>query len=134
MRSSRARARSITFTTWDIKHTGHVGGHVTCGGIVYQGDAFPESFRNCYIGPNLLSNEVYWHQIQPKGSTFTTHYSGTLLKTDDIWFRPIDSLVGPDGALYVADWYDKRAGFSTIKSFSRRPPVSPSPRCRHTVQ
>jgi putative membrane-bound dehydrogenase-like protein len=92
-----------------VKHQGHVGGHVTCGGIVYQGDAFPQAFRNCYIGPNLLSNEIYWHTIERAGSTFKTSYAGKLLSTDDIWFRPIDSLVGPDGSLFVADWYDQRA-------------------------
>ncbi len=92
-----------------VKHSGHVGGHVTCGGIVYQGGAFPSSFDNCYVAANLLSNAVYWHAIEPTGSTFTTRFAGTLLETDDIWFRPIDCLTGPDGAVYVADWYDERA-------------------------
>ena len=92
-----------------VKHRGHVGGHVTCGGIVYQADLFPAAFRDCYIGPNLLSNEVYWHRFDRAGSTVTSHFQGTLLKTDDPWFRPIDSLLGPDGALYVVDWYDQRA-------------------------
>ena len=92
-----------------LKHTGNSGGHVTCGGIVYQGDAWPEIFRDTYVGPNLLSNTVYWSTIQRRGSTYETRYEGTLLETDDIWFRPIDSLVGPDGNVYVADWYDKRA-------------------------
>jgi len=91
------------------KHEGHVGGHVTCGGIVYQGGAFPETFRNAYIGPNLLSNAVYWSTIEADGSTFKTKYVDTLLSTDDIWFRPIDSLTGPDGSVFVADWYDQRA-------------------------
>jgi putative membrane-bound dehydrogenase-like protein len=92
-----------------VKHHGHVGGHVTCGGIVYQGGAFPEAFDNTYIAANLLSNAVYWSAIEPAGSTFTTRYLGTLLETDDIWFRPIDCLSGPDGSVYVADWYDQRA-------------------------
>ena len=34
---------------------------------------------------------------------------GDFLTANDTWFRPIDCLTGPDGALYVADWYDKRA-------------------------
>ncbi|HEV3136345.1 MAG TPA: PVC-type heme-binding CxxCH protein [Pirellulales bacterium] len=92
-----------------VKHTGHVGGHVTCGGIVYQGGTFPKPFENAYIGPNLLSNAVYWSTIEPAGSTFKTRYEGTLLSTDDIWFRPVDSLTGPDGSVFVADWYDQRA-------------------------
>ncbi len=91
------------------RHQGHSGGHVTCGGIVYQGNTYPETFRNAYIGANLLSNAIYWSTIDPDGSTFQTRYQGTLLSTDDIWFRPIDCLTGPDGSVYVADWYDERA-------------------------
>lgn len=90
-------------------HAGHSGGHVTCGGIVYQGGAFPETFNGAYVGANLLSNAVYWSAIEPDRSTFKTRYVGTLLSTDDIWFRPIDCLTGPDGSIFVADWYDQRA-------------------------
>jgi putative membrane-bound dehydrogenase-like protein len=85
------------------------GGHVTCGGIVYQGGAYPEKFNNTYIAGNLLSNTLYWHILQPKGSSFVSRLGGEFLVANDTWFRPIDCLTGPDGAVYVADWYDKRA-------------------------
>ncbi len=32
-----------------------------------------------------------------------------MIDARDRWFRPIDLLVGPDAAVYVVDWYDKRA-------------------------
>ena len=86
-----------------------VGGHVTPGGIIYKADAYPEPFRNTFIGGNLLSNAVYWHTLAPQGSTFTARHSGTLIDARDRWFRPIDLQVGPDGCVYVVDWYDKRA-------------------------
>jgi putative membrane-bound dehydrogenase-like protein len=92
-----------------VKHRGHAGGHVTCGGIVYQADAYPDSFRGAYVAANLLSNAVYWSALEPLGSTFQSRYLGTLLSTDDVWFRPIDCLCGPDGSVFVADWYDQRA-------------------------
>lgn len=85
------------------------GGHVTCGGIIYQGGAFPKEFDGAYIAANLLSNAIHWHKLIPYKSTFKAEFGGELLTTDDICFRPIDCTVGPDGALYVADWYDKRA-------------------------
>jgi putative membrane-bound dehydrogenase-like protein len=90
-------------------HQGHAGGHVTCGGIVYQGGAYPREYENTYLGANLLSNAIYRSAIEPDGSTFKTRYLDTLLSTDDIWFRPIDCLTGPDGSVFVADWYDQRA-------------------------
>jgi putative membrane-bound dehydrogenase-like protein len=85
------------------------GGHVTCGGVLYRGGAFPEKFNDQYIAGNLLANALYWHVLEPKGSSFTAHFGGDFLLGNDAWFRPIDCLVGPDGALYVADWYDQRA-------------------------
>ena len=47
--------------------------------------------------------------MTPKGSTFTAKHGGDLLVANDTWFRPVDCLLGPDGSVYVADWYDKRA-------------------------
>jgi putative membrane-bound dehydrogenase-like protein len=85
------------------------GGHVTCGGIIYQGGAYPDKFRNVYIAGNLLSNSLYWHILERKGSSFASRFGGDFLVANDTWFRPIDCLIGPDGAVYVADWYDKRA-------------------------
>ncbi len=85
------------------------GGHVTPGGIIYKGDAFPPSFRGTFIGGNLLANAVYWHVLERNGSTFAGRHGGTLIDARDRWFRPIDLLAGPDAAVYVVDWYDKRA-------------------------
>ena len=85
------------------------GGHVTCGGIVYQSDVYPKEFRNQYIAGNLLSNCVNWHKLMPKMSSFTAEHGGTLLDSHDTWHRPVDLIQGPDGCVYVADWYDKRA-------------------------
>lgn len=85
------------------------GGHVTCGGIVYQGDTFPTEFQDQYIAGNLLSSAIYWHKITQRGSTFANSHGGELMTTPDHWFRPIDLMLGPDGSVYVVDWYDKRA-------------------------
>lgn len=85
------------------------GGHVTPGGIFYRGGAYPPEFEDVFIGGNLLSNAVYWHEFRPRGSTVIGRHGGTLLDARDTWFRPIDLLTGPDGCVYVVDWYDKRA-------------------------
>jgi len=92
-----------------VPYAGFKGGHVTCGGTIYQGGAFPASFNDQYIACNVLSNDLYWHVVEPLGSSFTNRFGGSLLVSNDKWFRPIDTLIGPDGALYVADWYDARA-------------------------
>jgi putative membrane-bound dehydrogenase-like protein len=91
-----------------VPYKGFKGGHVTCGGIVYQGGSFPAKFNNTYIAANPLANALYWHVLEPEGSSFTAHYAGDFLLGNDTWFRPVDCLTGPDGSLFVADWYDKR--------------------------
>ena len=86
------------------------GGHVTCGGIVYQGGALPEQYRE------QLHRRQPPFQLALSGTPSTARdrrspasRGGDFLTANDTWFRPIDCLTGPDGALYVADWYDKRA-------------------------
>ncbi len=91
-----------------VPHANFKGGHVTVGGIVYQGDSFPEPFRGMYIGGDLLGHGVYWHTISPDGSSFRSAHGGELLLANDIWFAPTDVTAGPDGSVYVADWFDKR--------------------------
>ena len=85
------------------------GGHVTCGGVLYQGGAFGPERENQYIAGNLLSSVVNWHKMEPVGATFKAAHAGTAMDAKDSWFRPIDLLVGPDAGVYVVDWYDKRA-------------------------
>ncbi len=89
-------------------HKNFRGGHVTVGGIVYQGDSFPDSFRGKYIAGDLLGHGVYWHDIEPRGSTIQTAHGGELLVANDSWFAPTDVTMGPDGAIYVSDWHDSR--------------------------
>ena len=89
-------------------HKNFRGGHVTVGGIVYQGDSFPEKFQGKYIAGDLLGHGVYWHEIHPNGSTVQTSHGGELLLANDTWFGTTDVTLGPEGAVYVADWHDAR--------------------------
>lgn len=91
-----------------VPHTNFQGGHVTVGGFLYQADAFPARFRDKYIAVDTLGHAVRWHHVTPDSSTFRSENGGVLLQANDTWFAPSDSTVGPDGAVYIADWYDQR--------------------------
>lgn len=92
-----------------VPYSGYKGLHISIGGIVYHGRAFGKEFEGKYIFGNTLDHAVYWANLHPNGSTFAASHGGTLLKTDDELFRPVDCTISPDGAVYVADWCDKRA-------------------------
>lgn len=91
-----------------VPHRDFHGGHVTVGGTVYQGAGLPERFRGKYIAADLLGHNVYWHHLDERGSTFASAHGGELLRSNDPAFAPSDLTAGPDGAIYVADWHDRR--------------------------
>ena len=91
-----------------VPHKNFQGGHVTVGGILYQSDQFPASYRNKYIAVDTLGHAVRWHQTLPDQSTFRSENGGVLLQANDTWFAPSDAVQGPDGAVYIADWHDQR--------------------------
>ncbi|HEV3136701.1 MAG TPA: PVC-type heme-binding CxxCH protein [Pirellulales bacterium] len=91
-----------------VPHKDLRGGHVTVGGIVYQGDSFPPQFRGTYVAADLLGHAAYWHQLHPRGSTFSASFAGDLLLANDTWFAPSDVTMGPDGSIYICDWHDQR--------------------------
>jgi putative membrane-bound dehydrogenase-like protein len=86
------------------------GGYVTsgCSPVVYTGDIFPESYRGntfiCDPANNLIHRDI----LVPHGATFIARRDDTgheFMASTDNWFRPAFLTVGPDGALYVADFY-----------------------------
>lgn len=75
---------------------------------IYEGGLLGSGYEGHIIAPNALANLVYVSERFPEGSTFRTQDGENLLSTPDRWFRPVDCKVGPDGAIYIADWYDTR--------------------------
>lgn len=102
-----------------VKHHGYVGDSLTGGFVLYRGGVFPDRFTGACIAPNTRHSAMRWSTLETRGSTFATRAAGDFITTDDIWFRPVDSTVGPDGALYVADWYDYNIAHSSPKNRSK---------------
>lgn len=70
-------------------------------------DAFPESWqgnRAFVAGPtgNLLGQ----YHAQRDGAGFVTKNAFALVASVDEWFSPVAAEVGPDGHLWIADWYN----------------------------
>jgi putative membrane-bound dehydrogenase-like protein len=75
---------------------------------IYDGDLMADMLGGRIIAPNSMQNMVYVSRRVPDTSTFRIEDDPPLLRSSDRWFRPVDAKVGPDGAIYLADWYDTR--------------------------
>lgn len=80
-------------------------------GIAYYGDTkFPEDYQgNFFIGDALISR-VHRYTWTNQGSSPVGKSETDFIQSADPWFRPVNIKLGPDGALYVADFYNAIIG------------------------
>lgn len=79
-----------------------------CGITAYTGGNFPKAWDNVLLVAEPVHNLVHADRLKPKGTSFTTSRVAEgreFLASTDSWFRPVNFYVGPDGALYVVDYY-----------------------------
>ncbi len=88
-----------------VEHKHHMAAY--CGICIYQGDNFPAEYQDRVFMGNIHQNAINHDRLIPNGSSFKAVAEKDFLTTTDGWFRPVSEQVGPDGALWIADWYDK---------------------------
>jgi putative membrane-bound dehydrogenase-like protein len=86
------------------------GGFVTsaCSPVVYAADLFPPEYRGNTLVCDPANNLIHRDLLIPNGATFTAKRADPdceFLASTDNWFRPVNLCIGPDGALYVLDFY-----------------------------
>ena len=107
------------------------------GITIYQGDQWPAEWRGLVFLGNIHQSALNCDRLTPVGSTYKAEKESTLLGpigaallaksgekiakgeewkhvgpgnflvSKDPWFRPVSNQTGPDGAMWVMDWYDK---------------------------
>jgi glucose/arabinose dehydrogenase len=77
-----------------------------CGCEILSGRHLPEDWRG-----NLITNDFRGHRVcrftlAPEGSYYSATLQADLIRSNHPAFRPVDVKMGPDGAIYIADWYN----------------------------
>jgi len=76
------------------------------GMVAYEADQFPAEYRGSMFVGNVMTNIIHRDIPEWRGSSPWVEKPADFVSCDDWWFRPVDLQLGPDGGLYVADFYN----------------------------
>ncbi len=77
-----------------------------CGGDLASGTHLPEDIRGQLLTCRFKSRTVIRYELLENGAGFSANVLEPLIASKHPNFRPVDCKMGPDGAVYVADWYN----------------------------
>jgi putative heme-binding domain-containing protein len=80
------------------------------GIVAYASSHFPAEYNGSMFVGNVVTNIVHRDQPQWRGSSPWIEKPHDFLTCDDWWFHPVDLQLGPDGALYICDFYNSIIG------------------------
>ncbi|MCE9518052.1 MAG: ThuA domain-containing protein [Verrucomicrobia bacterium] len=105
-----------------------VGRYTAAAGCaIYEGGAWPEKWNYSYFTTEPTINIVSHRFVTPDGVTYKAEKEKgreetEFIRSKDLWFRPIETRIGPDGALYVIDFYNQ----AVIHNDTRGPQHGPA--------
>lgn len=95
--------------TWKIgsivKHKHQMAAY--CGIVHFDTNSYPEQYRDVLFMGNIHGNCINTDRLRRQGSTYFATPEEDFLTANDAWFMPVAQKVGPDGYLYILDWYDR---------------------------
>jgi putative heme-binding domain-containing protein len=89
-----------------VLHGLNPGSPKHCGLEIVSGRHFPDDWQGDCITCDFRGHRVCRFKLSDDGSTFASREMTEVIKSNHPAFRPVDVKMGPDGALYVADWYN----------------------------
>ncbi len=85
-------------------------GRKSSGGDIVGTAHFPDDWHGTLITGGYINNAVWALRIVDNQSGFALEDRDPIIKSSDRSFRPVDVKFGPDGALYICDWYNPIIG------------------------
>lgn len=113
-RAERTRRRQKSYDEQDLGRIEYAEDHFTgaSGGTFYGGHTFPPPYYGSIFTGDVAGNLIHRDILTPLDDSPTyvasraeTEKSTEFLASVDSWFRPVNFTVGPDGFLYVIDFY-----------------------------
>ncbi len=89
------------------------GGHAHSACLIYQGGAFPDEWNGRVLMNNLHGARINSDVLKRNGSTYVGSHGPDLVVANDPNFRAIQLRTGPDGSVYMIDWYDPQICHNT---------------------
>ena len=72
--------------------------------------ALPDDIQGCALIGGYFGSVVELHRLEDDGAGFKSTQLPKLVKSSDPSFRPVDVSIGPDGAMYLCDWFNPVIG------------------------
>jgi putative heme-binding domain-containing protein len=89
-----------------ILHGMNPGSPKLCGLEILAGAHLPDDAQGTLVTHDFRANRVCRYRLTESGSGFESEKLSDLIRSPRVDFRPIDVKTGPDGAIYIADWYN----------------------------
>lgn len=83
------------------------GGHAHAGALIYNGNAWPAEYQGSLLMNNIHGARLNRDLLEPSGSGFIGRHAPDFLLANDRWSQIIYFRTGPDGNVFLIDWYDK---------------------------
>jgi len=102
----------------------------SAGCAIYAGGSWPEEWNYTYFTTEPTINIIHQEVVKADGATYTSEKNREeeFIAGSDYWFRPIETRIGPDGALYIIDFYnqavvhnDTRGPSHVVRGYAVRP-------------
>jgi putative heme-binding domain-containing protein len=77
-----------------------------CGLEIVSGRHLPDDWQGNMITNDFRGHRVCRFVVREDGSGYASQEKAEVIKSNHPAFRPIDVKMGPDGAIYIADWYN----------------------------
>lgn len=88
-----------------VKHKHQMAAY--CGIEFFDSQAYPEAYRNKLYMGNIHGGCINTDRVERSGASYRGFGEPDFLTANDVWFMPVAQKIGPDGCLYVLDWYDR---------------------------